>query len=168
MMAHNAGTLRFAKLRPAGGCGSPRFISRPRWVQSGLRAGPASAVSDWTEAPLSYSFFAAVHCMGGDLLIAGRDASARRYSRAGSGPARAIGASPSSRQSLASATPFCASGSTWRLRGNWSYAPAMPRLPWLGTGLSPILESAFLPPLAFVLLRRLMPLGAPDRPPSLP
>lgn len=36
----------------------------------------------------------------------------------------------------------------------WSYTEAMPRLPWLGTGLSPLAQWMILPPLALIWARR--------------
>lgn len=36
----------------------------------------------------------------------------------------------------------------------WDYAAAMPRLPLLGTGLLPVLQWLFLPPLTLLLVRR--------------
>ncbi len=35
------------------------------------------------------------------------------------------------------------------IRQSWAYAPSMPRLPWLGTGLSPIAQWLVLPSLGF-------------------
>jgi hypothetical protein len=40
------------------------------------------------------------------------------------------------------------------VRGNWAYAPAMPVLPPLGTGLTPLLQWVAIPLLAFALARR--------------
>jgi hypothetical protein len=37
--------------------------------------------------------------------------------------------------------------------GRWAYAPAMPLIPPLGTGLSPLLEWLLIPPTVFMLLR---------------
>jgi len=36
----------------------------------------------------------------------------------------------------------------------WAYTEAMPTLPWLGTGVSPVAQWAVLPPLALVWARR--------------
>lgn len=46
--------------------------------------------------------------------------------------------------------------------GRWSYDPAMPRLPILGTGLSPILQWVFVPLLVVWFMRRLA-VAKPDR-----
>lgn len=40
------------------------------------------------------------------------------------------------------------------VRGSWAYAPSMPVVPLLGTGLAPLVQWAVIPPLAFVLARR--------------
>lgn len=42
----------------------------------------------------------------------------------------------------------------WR---SWSYTPAMPVLPWVGTGLSPLLQWLLVPGLAFFDNRSLAP-----------
>ncbi|WP_163577042.1 hypothetical protein [Halomonas faecis] len=40
------------------------------------------------------------------------------------------------------------------LQGRWQYAEHMPRLPWLGTGLAPLLQWLVLPLLLLFLVRR--------------
>lgn len=40
-------------------------------------------------------------------------------------------------------------------RGAWAYAVAMPRLPVLGTGVTPVLQWILLPPLCLIAARRL-------------
>lgn len=40
------------------------------------------------------------------------------------------------------------------VRSTWSYADAMPRLPWIGTGLAPLLQWVVVPPLALFAARR--------------
>jgi len=99
--------------------------------------------------------FAVLHCTGGDVLIAlaavtlalavaGSDAwPAAHYLRVAA-VATAIGLGY---------TLY----SEWlntEIRQSWAYAPAMPRLPWLGTGLSPVLQWLILPPLGFWWARR--------------
>jgi len=41
-------------------------------------------------------------------------------------------------------------------RGTWAYAAAMPRIPWLGTGVTPLLQWLLLPPLCLLVARRLV------------
>ncbi len=93
--------------------------------------------------------FAALHCWVGDLLIAavcllaaillaGRGWPGRHYVRV---------AALSTILGIAY-TVF----SEWmnvELRGSWAYAPIMPVLPLLGTGLSPLLQWVVVPPSAF-------------------
>ncbi len=42
------------------------------------------------------------------------------------------------------------------LRSAWGYAAAMPRVPWIGTGLAPVLQWIVLPPLVAGVSRRLV------------
>jgi len=41
-----------------------------------------------------------------------------------------------------------------QIRRSWSYAAAMPVLPWLGTGLAPLLQWLVVPGLAFAITAR--------------
>lgn len=43
----------------------------------------------------------------------------------------------------------------------WAYGPEMPRLPWIGTGLLPLLQWLFVPPVALWLTARQLRRGAP-------
>lgn len=43
------------------------------------------------------------------------------------------------------------------VRRNWAYGRFMPTLPWIGTGLSPLLQWMIVPSLAFVWSGRLRP-----------
>jgi hypothetical protein len=40
------------------------------------------------------------------------------------------------------------------IRRSWSYAAAMPVIPWLGTGLAPLLQWLVVPGLAFAVTAR--------------
>lgn len=40
------------------------------------------------------------------------------------------------------------------IRQAWAYTEAMPRLPWLGTGLAPLLQWVLVPPFALLAARR--------------
>jgi hypothetical protein len=50
----------------------------------------------------------------------------------------------------------------------WSYAPQMPRLPLLGTGLSPFLQWLIVPTLVLWYLHRLSPTGDASSPAQMP
>ncbi len=107
----------------------------------------------WRTAGWEYLAFAAVHCWLGDVLIAvsclvlavvvaGRGWPQRAYVRV-AGVAVLMGVSY---------TVF----SEWlnvTVRGSWTYASSMPRVPPLGTGLSPLLQWIVVPLFAFVLAR---------------
>ena len=45
------------------------------------------------------------------------------------------------------------------VRQNWAYAPAMPILPYLGTGLAPLAQWLVVPALSFALARPRQPIG---------
>lgn len=40
------------------------------------------------------------------------------------------------------------------IRASWAYSSSMPRLPWIGTGLSPLLQWIAIPSIGFVVARR--------------
>jgi hypothetical protein len=42
------------------------------------------------------------------------------------------------------------------IRGSWGYAAAMPRVPWIGTGLAPFIQWVLLPPLIAGITCRLV------------
>jgi hypothetical protein len=99
--------------------------------------------------------FAVVHCTGGDILIAlaswalavatiGReDWPTKRY------VAIAIAATL-----IGLIYTFYSEWLNTEVRQSWAYASAMPKLPFFGTGLSPVLQWPILPPLGFWWARR--------------
>jgi hypothetical protein len=107
----------------------------------------------WRTASPAYLSFAALHCWVGDLLIgsasfglgimvAGRPWPSRGYAR------------------VATATILLGVAYTvfseWLntvVRGSWAYEPAMPRVPPLGTGLSPLLQWIVVPLASFACAR---------------
>ncbi len=110
----------------------------------------------WRE-PLRRQAFAVFHCALGDALIATATlviavivvgsatwpADLRKFQR------------------VAVATIVMAVGYTiyseWlniSVRRGWSYSSLMPKLPWIGTGLSPLLQWIVIPSIGFVLARR--------------
>lgn len=107
----------------------------------------------WRTARPGYLAFAALHCWVGDLLIAsvslgfgilvaGRTWPSRGYVTAAAG-------------TLVSGLAYTVF-SEWlnvTVRGSWAYAPAMPRLPPFGTGLSPLLQWVVVPLIAFAWVR---------------
>lgn len=49
------------------------------------------------------------------------------------------------------------------VRQSWAYGPLMPTLPWIGTGLSPLLQWMIVPSFAFVWSGRTRPRALPQR-----
>jgi hypothetical protein len=109
----------------------------------------------WYESDAGKILFAAVHCTGGDVLIAG---AALLASLLVLGDPRW----PSrSYHTVATAAVLGGLGYTvyseWlntEVRGSWAYTEWMPRLPVVGTGLSPLAQWLVVPPLAFWWARR--------------
>jgi hypothetical protein len=102
----------------------------------------------WVNDPLSSNVFAVVHCTGGDVIIAGASLALalvvvgrNGWPREGAWPVGVLA---------------CALGvlytiySEWLntgVRATWAYSDSMPVVPWIGTGLSPLLQWLVLPPL---------------------
>ncbi len=91
--------------------------------------------------------FAVVHCAAGDLLI-GASALALAVLLSG----RPEADKPRQLIRIGAVTIFIGLVYTlfseWlntEIRQSWAYGPAMPVLPWLGTGLSPILQWVLIP-----------------------
>jgi hypothetical protein len=109
----------------------------------------------WITKPLAYSLFAAVHCTIGDFLIAaitlilavlltGHDWPRQNFWRV-AGSAALFGI----------AYTICSEWWNVEVRGTWAYAMAMPRLPWIGTGLSPLAQWIVVPIAGFALIKML-------------
>jgi hypothetical protein len=108
----------------------------------------------WTAESLAYNAFAVAHCTGGDLIISGSSL-ALSLVLVGSddwpgGHFWRVGA-------LATAVGVVYTVySEWLntgVRAAWSYSEAMPVLPGIGIGLSPLLQWLVLPPLGLWLCR---------------
>ena len=109
----------------------------------------------WTTAPLPRQVFAIAHCTLGDAMIAGLSLLI----------ALTIAGSPAwpAERSHTVWIITIALGLTYTIysewlnvnvRGSWAYAPSMPTLPWLGTGLTPLLQWLLVPSLALRFARR--------------
>jgi hypothetical protein len=109
----------------------------------------------WHEGSPRRIAFAAVHCTGGDVLIA---------SSALVGSLLVLGGSrwPYRRYETVAAAAVIGGlaytiFSEWlntEIRGSWTYAGSMPQLPLIGTGLAPLVQWLVIPPLAFWWARR--------------
>lgn len=101
----------------------------------------------WAEGSLGEILFAAVHCTGGDLLIA-TSALVLALVLFGSG----WPASPHARFRVVAAALAIGLAYTvfseWLnvvVRQAWAYSDLMPVIPWIGTGLSPIAQWLVVP-----------------------
>jgi hypothetical protein len=109
----------------------------------------------WWEGTFGAAAFAAVHCTGGDLLIAASSLLlALLLLGAPAWPERGFAR-------VAAATILFGVGYTafseWlntEVRGSWRYTELMPTLPPLGTGLSPLAQWMVIPLAAFWWVRR--------------
>jgi hypothetical protein len=107
----------------------------------------------WRTARAAYLGFAVLHCWVGDLLIAsvslgcGIAIAGRSWLR--SGYQRAAVAA----LILGVAYTVFSEWLNVTVRGSWAYGPPMPRLPALGTGLSPLLQWVVVPLAAFAWAR---------------
>lgn len=109
----------------------------------------------WHERGAAEIVFAAVHCTGGDLLIA---------STALLGALAIVGNGcwPHARFRLVAATAVLGGLaytvlSEWlntEIRGNWAYTELMPTLPLVGVGISPFAQWIIVPVAAFWWARR--------------
>lgn len=113
----------------------------------------------WAKGKVSEIVFAALHCTGGDVLIAAASLLAAlllagKHGWPRAGYARIAGLTLIFGLSY---TLF----SEWlntAVRGSWAYAELMPILPLIGAGLSPVLQWIVIPLAGFVWARR--PLAA--------
>ena len=111
----------------------------------------------WSESPLRESVAAAVHCTFGDAVIATWTLLVPILIFGQTWPKENFFA-------VAFATIVLALGYTtfsewWNVevRQTWAYSPLMPRLPYTGTGLSPLLQWIVVPAASFAILTLLPP-----------
>ena len=96
--------------------------------------------------------FALLHCTGGDILITaatfvGAAALARAFRWPLFGWHMALAA-----VILGAAYTILSEWLNVEIRRSWSYTAAMPVLPWLGTGLTPLLQWLIVPGLALAII----------------
>jgi hypothetical protein len=103
----------------------------------------------WTTEPFRKQAFAVLHCTGGDILIAGLSVGSAWFVLG------RHGWTETNLFRLWIATVLMGLAYTifseWlnvSVRGNWTYADKMPTLPFLGTGLSPLLQWLVVPTVA--------------------
>jgi hypothetical protein len=105
----------------------------------------------WIDPPARIAF-AVIHCTGGDLMIGDFSLAPALLIVVGGWPENAA----SRRQVIVLTTLFGVGYtvfSEWlnvEVRQTWAYSEAMPQLPPLGTGLTPVLQWVLLPRLALL------------------
>lgn len=142
--------------------------ARPHWRQTILRFLGAMAAGNlvweiahvplytlWVEGTWAEISYAVLHCTVGDVMIAGTCLLlAVALLGKGSWPLRRFGAVAAATIVLALGTTVFSEWLNTEVRGAWAYREAMPRLPVLGTGLTPVLQWIIVPLLAFWWAKR--------------
>lgn len=117
----------------------------------------------WTEGTTDEIAFAVVHCTGGDLLIALASLIGALFVVGGSGwPSQRFVPVAVLTVVLGVAYTVYSEWLNVNVRGSWAYAPSMPTIPPLATGLTPLLQWIVIPIVAFVPVRRLRGGPSPD------
>ncbi len=109
----------------------------------------------WTEGSPSQIAFAVLHCTGGDILIA-LSCLMGALVLVGNSRWPAERFLPVAGFAMVSGLLYTVF-SEWlnvELRQSWAYAPSMPTLPPLGTGLTPVLQWVVVPSVALAFVRR--------------
>lgn len=115
----------------------------------------------WTEGTSGEITFAVVHCTTGDVLIAlGSLTAALMLLGKPRWPASSF--YPVAFLTLAFGLGYTvySEWSNVSVRGTWAYAPSMPTIPPLGTGLTPVLQWIAIPAAALGALHRMTGRGS--------
>lgn len=118
----------------------------------------------WYDEPWTKQLFAVVHCTLGDAMIAALSLLIVLILAATSDwPARGLVRTASITIVLGLSYTIYSEWMNVNVRGSWAYAPAMPTLPVLGTGLSPLLQWIAVPLMAFGTTRYILDLRRGSR-----
>lgn len=112
----------------------------------------------WETGSRAEITYAVLHCTLGDGLIAAFSLllAVALFGR-GAWPSRASGRVALATILFALAYTVFSEWLNVEVRESWAYLPAMPRLPLLGTGLSPLIQWLVIPALAFLVLLKTPP-----------
>jgi hypothetical protein len=111
----------------------------------------------WHQSPLRESLLAAVHCTLGDIIIAALSLLAAVLLAGRGWPRTRFARVALSAVGLGLAYTIFSEWLNVEVRRAWAYAPAMPLLPGIGTGLAPLLQWLVVPLAAFALIDRFRP-----------
>lgn len=107
----------------------------------------------WTDGSWQQIFVAVVHCTAGDIVIALTSLILAILTVNRNWPN--ITSVPMVLTLVAMGLGYTFYSEAYNLaRGTWGYTGSMPRVPWFGIGLSPILQWTLAPPLALFLAVR--------------
>ncbi len=110
----------------------------------------------WSTGTIRELAFAVLHCTGGDILIAlSALAAALILIGEPAWPSHRFGSVYVLTVGFGIGYAVFSEWLNTGVRGNWAYSDWMPTLPWIGTGLSPLLQWAAIPMLALLALRHL-------------
>jgi hypothetical protein len=125
-----------------------RYLALPLVANLAWEVAQMPLYTLWSEGSPAEVIRAVPHCTAGDGVIgAAALGSAWLLTAARGWPAQGSG-----RVAVAAVALEWLNVEPWR---NWAYAAAVPRVPPLATGLSPILQWLLLPPLCLLAARRL-------------
>ncbi len=109
----------------------------------------------WHEGTAGEIAFAVIHCTAGDALIGmGSLGTALLLAGAPEWPCARFWAVLLAAVAIGVGITVYLEWLNVEIRRAWAYTAPMPRIPPLGTGLSPVLQWLLLPPLALLLARR--------------
>jgi hypothetical protein len=112
----------------------------------------------WRNGTPAEIVFAAVHCTGGDILIVTCSLIAALILTSNRDwPARGYTAVAVLAIAFGLAYTIFSEWLNTEVRHSWVYSDLMPRLPMIGTGLSPLMQWFLVPVSAFLLVRLTMP-----------
>ena len=151
--------------------GSARIGDRPAARRAVVRYVGAFAVGNllwevlqlplftlWRTTDAAHLAFAALHCWVGDLLIGSASLGLGILVAGRCWPSGGYARVATVTVVLGVAYTVFSEWLNVAVRGSWAYAPAMPRVPPFGTGLSPLLQWIAVPLAAFAWAR---PYSAP-------
>jgi hypothetical protein len=108
----------------------------------------------WTTATTGGLAFAVLHCVGGDALILLVTLSVSLLLLGDvAWPSRGYGRVVFAASLLGVSFAIFSEWLNVQVWATWAYAPAMPVIPPLGTGLSPLMQWVVIPPLVLQLIR---------------
>jgi hypothetical protein len=106
----------------------------------------------WTERPHRAAFLAALHCTAGDVAIAAVTLIVALLLFGRTWPAMNFLRVAVATIVLAVAYTIFSEWLNISIRVAWRYSPLMPAIPWLGTGVAPLLQWIVVPSVAFFLV----------------